>query len=103
MTANPAPVSLEEGGRHTPGPWTVSEGHKNRIIWGGDDVVAEVHWWVIEGAAESKANALLIAAAPDLLAVAKAFLASYPGGINDGLDAVRSQARAAISRAEGRS
>ena len=55
----------------TAGSWRVAEGHKNRMIEAidsdGDRVtIAEVHWWVMEGAAESIANANLLAAALDL-------------------------------------
>lgn len=53
-------------GAWTPSPWSVTEGEQNRIIWGPDgDVIAEVHWWIAEHAAEAVANADIIRAAPE--------------------------------------
>ena len=87
--------------RHTPGPWTRSDD----IISAGTLHVAMVtvfpeNW---------KANARLIAAAPDLLAVvrevAEAFLTSAgkPWGYCSINESTRARAQAAIAKAEGTS
>lgn len=97
MTTEAAPV-------HTPGPWTVGPSEDGRphlainwaggtgrsscgydswgelaTVWGSDDGLRKV-------SAEAKANARLIAAAPDLLEAAKLGLECAEGWIHDQLD-----------------
>lgn len=75
--------------KHTPGPWRVdaSLGHGRPVIYGPlagrDQALATVHAECVRGnaaqltphtAAEAEANAHLVAAAPELLAVAVAVL-----------------------------
>lgn len=104
--------------KHTPGPWTVlmapagariESEYASVVLVGCDEIGADD---VERLSHEAKANARLIAAAPELLEalkeaerlLAKAFgeppaLASYT---NDGHRAIR-DARAAIAKAEGES
>ena len=67
---------------HTPGPWETSVGRsaesRNVVEWwivgpAGGDAIAYLD--TSQPEAEAQANARLMAAAPDLLAVARAFLA----------------------------
>ena len=60
---------------HTPGPWTVHPKWK-RIDgqFGIDNVLVEVPYWSRGGHEEGKANLLLMASAPDLLAALSALL-----------------------------
>jgi hypothetical protein len=90
---------------HTPGPWTVDllRSDRSRVIriqdGNGNDIAQTTNGYPREVA---EPNARLIAAAPELLAAARALLAIYDehlGGL--GLAGVR-QARAAIAKAEGR-
>lgn len=92
----------------TPGPWEAlpweqDAGGKDWIVWGprptnhpGDDN--------LRGEYGSEADANLIAAAPDLLAAAKAalnFIANTEGELDIILDS-GTKLRAAIAKAEGR-
>lgn len=96
---------------HTPGPWVVDPRHIRDVqSYDGHEIsTAFASYqegrplnlggsipWDMDTAA---ANARLIAAAPELLDVARVFLAQYPGGINPGLDTARTLARAAIAKA----
>lgn len=98
--------------KHTPGPWTMhprfSDGAEVRSI-------AQVAWCGAAAAygesgnqnidaAEACANARLIAAAPDLLAVCEGLVAWWKAdGIsgNATLDALSDKARAAVAKAKG--
>jgi hypothetical protein len=88
--------------KHTPGPWTVQitgmrgsfhipEAQRHEAAKTGDGV---------DGYTVSKANARLIAAAPDMLAALKAitewFLIAHP----DHIDCPICQAKTAIAKAE---
>lgn len=104
--------------KHTPGPWLVSDGWEpnphavvdTQCVYGPPriGVVAHVVMAAQDGGhrEERKANARLIAAAPDLLTVAKAFVAKLDPAIlverdlphSDLADELRA-AIAAISRA----
>jgi hypothetical protein len=60
---------------HTPGPWKVTVGGAIGALWDGVShrfgrIVAQVHP-MSQDTVEARANARLIAAAPDLLAVAE--------------------------------
>lgn len=84
---------------HTPGPWVA-------VVGGADGKVrcSDGRYFLVGDLIyheDNKANARLIAAAPDLLAALKGLLAPEPGGVyatNDVIDA----ARAAVAQAEGR-
>ena len=87
--------------KHTPGPWDMDEGDYGIYQIETSDQIAEV--FSHHPDEELKANARLIAAAPDLLEVLKQFMdsrapdyaeAAHPGAY--------SRAIAAIAKAEGR-
>lgn len=105
---------------HTPGPW-----HLDCEDWplvvncpeeDQDEAAKNGHPWYIaeirlpEGSTgvdamgdQAAANALLIAAAPDLLAALTGFLEHYDGDLSDdALDMIVSNARAVVAKAEGR-
>jgi len=106
--------------KHTPGPWRLSNYHNPyRYIvrdGGSDDndafavqegrLICEVAASKRPTISEFKANACLIAAAPDLLSVCKAILAANE---SDGFDfdgvalypEIKGQLKAAIEKAEG--
>lgn len=93
-------ASLKES--HTPGPWMVKSGHNNYIV---DQNAKEIAFCAFEN---DKANAALIAAAPDLLKALKTSLNALEVSAAQlgRLDAFRDsegyrQARAAIAKAEG--
>lgn len=73
------------GAKHTPGPWSVDHDHPNPVIVTDDLYIAEVmdDCWDESRAgagdpdAEQRANASLIAAAPDLLAACEATIAAF--------------------------
>ena len=93
---------------HTPGPWAVQEvGASRGLPRGGYRVrqggtVYDVALIDNDGSADSaelKANARLIASAPDLLAALRALLDKLGGNMDAYLAAEKAQARAAIERA----
>jgi hypothetical protein len=100
-------------GKHTPGPWWLDRPHKESAVFqirangpgGNKAAVARVYTY--RGLEQAEADALLIAAAPELLEAAKdarKFFGAYPaicGGIFG--TEVAKRLEAAIARAEGRS
>jgi hypothetical protein len=95
---------------HTPAPWKVHETELTLDVRADDQflTVAQRFWASIgtgaEAVAEARADARLIAAAPDLLAVAKAFVEMYAGlddAIGPTVNAKVRAARAAVAKAEG--
>ncbi len=85
-TAGPAPTSARIGG-HTPGPWiTLLSPGDVRVFSFGGQVIADVRnptRVLTNDHSEEHANALLIAAAPSLLAALRALFSHYvtpPGG-----------------------
>lgn len=99
--------------QHSAGPWEV-EPHGNRVLardHKGSFPVCDIRGWghltgqghgalnlpAEEAVAIQYANADLIAAAPDMLAVLKMIAASYPGYIPDFVEAVNE----VIAKAEG--
>lgn len=95
---SPAHNAVRPSAHHTPGPWRLSR--TERYVM--DGVAAP---WVCEVTprAECRANARLIAAAPDLLEVAKAIAAAADAlnGTVAGAGPLATMARAAIAKAEG--
>lgn len=91
---------------HTPGPWTIevatiagagfAPGHYHRIGPSRGPAVAYTSHRVGEDAAD--ANAALISAAPDLLAVAEAVCAKHRGAPADP-GSILELARAAVAKA----
>ena len=81
---------------HTPGPWEVFESHTGIYILDSAEQAAVCR---LEWCLEAEANARLIAAAPELLALLKRICykvaVCYDGG-------VWREARAAIDKVEGR-
>lgn len=99
--------------QHTPGPWDIEqdepadwefgEAHHYRVMDEGGCTVARCYQqphdtWT------AKANARLIAAAPDLLEAAEAMVTKYDSGAFDSFDAFLDSfdaLRAAIAKAKG--
>jgi len=114
MTTDPVNIP-SQGSLHTPGPWHVRDLHPGRCTFNigtnpNDPYEGEVAVVFRAGRhvqAHHKANARLIAAAPDLLAALKRLLATqYPGTENHhetGCRCVIHEAQTAIAKAEGRS
>lgn len=92
--------------QHTPGPWSVTDVDKLlRVGAAGAGDIAHVFSNVLAG--DARANARLIAAAPDLLAACKAaegYLMPYAdtSAPNSPDKKVLAQVVAAIAKAEGR-
>lgn len=81
---------------HTPGPWSFDGPLSSIIVWGAEPDI-RVCFMTSDGPA--KANARLIAAAPDLLEALRAFIAEADAGhVTIETDKA---ARAAIARATG--
>lgn len=101
------------GAQHTPGPWKF--GHLGtEALWVGPEYdalqVAQVPHDTDEARDESRANAQLIAAAPELLSALNRLAASismsaldqaYPGEREEGISLGLDDARAAIAKATG--
>jgi hypothetical protein len=85
----------------TPGPWRLI-GKQGTAIWAGDSIIATV-----EGARAfhriARANAQLIAAAPELLAAAQRYMELCPADEDTtlGFQAATDALRAAIAKATG--
>jgi hypothetical protein len=80
---------------HTPGPWIVDA--YGDVTANGEDVAHVVSYYGVD---ECIANARLIAAAPEMLAALRGFLAEF-GDKTDNNANVRA-AREAIAKTEGR-
>ena len=65
--------------KHTPGPWDVDGTSPHRTINGPEFTVAMIHQPRLMELPESEANARLIAAAPELLAVLQDYIADQNG------------------------
>ena len=88
--------------KHTPGPWTYEEeAYHMEQVFGPKGLIAQV----VGDSAETCANAILIAAAPDLLAALERLLGSTKRGNADDHEAdcrcVIHEASAAIAKAKG--
>ena len=90
--------------KHTPGPWTTAEGSTYCAIRTDARVIADMR---LVGLHYNKANARLIAAAPELIASLDAFLDVMDAMIADGIElsdneaAARAQGLAVIARVRG--
>ena len=65
---------------HTPGPWLIEPTDTSKAIVTDDCVICEMAVWSYEHQKEIEANALLIAASPDLLEAAIALQVAAPLG-----------------------
>lgn len=88
--------------KHTPGPWTLNGFY---IEFDAATRIATASNWRMSGVdahAEAKANARLIAAAPDLLEVLEQFVAWVDAPSESAFsDSQLAAARAAIAKAKG--
>lgn len=94
-------------GKHTPGPWEDDKttgpepritGGPLRLIKSGGFVIAFVPMWLDDEHIEARANARLIAAAPELLALLKDWREACGAMIHDELAALTD---AVIAKATG--
>lgn len=89
---------------HTPGPWK-AEGWESVVVNDANGNTLVLMPGASYGLAAVKANAALIAAAPDLLAACKAVEDAWTGGESGdwrgALDLALGMARAAIAKARG--
>lgn len=86
--------------KHTPGPWYVSD---TLAIWGKTArlIASCADGRLADPSPESRANATLIAAAPDLLASLQEVLDHTPEPHAGDARAILQRARAAIAKATG--
>jgi hypothetical protein len=107
VVARPLPSSKPFPGPHTQGPWTAHEfkdGTVELTEYAGS-AVAYIEPVKFRSKSERRANAKLIAAAPDLLAACKAFEGYYCGAPDSptrGMAHAYEIVRVAIARAEGK-
>jgi hypothetical protein len=95
---------MKEEKMHTPGPWYVGYRDENivrslsaKLVEGDDGMVAATYRMNVN----QKGNALLIAAAPEMLEALRAMVAAHQNRVStDGEKWVMQQARAAIAKAE---
>lgn len=95
--------------KHTPGPWHWTNEYQARDLSDTWSLIGGNGYGILscDGLGNSppefhKANARLIAAAPDLLAFAQEFIADYQS--EDGMDSIKhyaAKAQAAIAKATG--
>lgn len=99
---------MSEESKHTPGPWTLipddvftpdSSLLKHQRIVGANLISPGI---VFGGLDECKGNALLIAAAPDLLAACQKFVDSFKSLQREKCDIAHRMAIEAIAKAVGR-
>ena len=85
---------------HTPGPWTISDG---RVIYGNRGMIRPFVVLVDDdhNDAETDANTYLIAASPDLYAALRDLIQYLGTDVDNGLDELLTNARAAIAKAKG--
>ena len=79
--------------KHTPAPWRYEPGTKTIRSVPANYWIASMDSW--DGAANHEANARLIAAAPELLAIGRAYATTYP------LDEYADVATALIAKVNG--
>lgn len=95
-------------GKHTPGPWEVLGGLRTVVRGTGRQKIAEItvpYGDDLRGHILTKANAHLMAAAPEMLAAldrAEAFIAGFEDDeTQDGITEMLAAIRAAIAKAKG--
>ena len=90
---------------HTPGPWVLDGPGTEHLLGDGYHCInsAGLYSYAVMSVSGFllDADAVLIAASPDLLAALQAMVAHYPAGINTMLDEASIASRAAIARATG--
>jgi len=96
---------------HTPGPWEINEEeyyplnlhvHSIRVKDTNEEICDTAYWTHKENLGESRCNALLIAAAPDLLKALERIMGkAYKQNWNDNYPEEVAQAEAAIDKANG--
>ena len=93
--------------KHTPGPWRVTEAHGQTQVVAVNRYPGKVTTGIadifdaIDGTKEWAANARLIAAAPDMLAVLEAVFEELTDHPEDFEDWLRAEIPAAIQKARG--
>jgi len=87
--------------KHTPGPWIVDEDMSNDVMAGGELLATAYPMKRDDLPGSWKANAALIAAAPELLEALKALLDVAPLAETVSCGQIHLQAKAAIRKAEG--
>lgn len=92
--------------QHTPGPWAVEKRYGDVVDVNGRTLC--VHGMALTSTEEAKANSLLMAAAPELLATLQELVADIADrfdmdspSTNPGIKSAIAEARAAIAKAEG--
>lgn len=98
--------------KHTPGPWECGEigfdptlAKRTRTLRAGAVILGELDSWLDRYAAESEANARLIAAAPEILKALKRVRVWIDTSVPIGTEAATTMlgvVLAAIAKAEGR-
>lgn len=89
---------------HTPGPWHVDKSHVRSSVNAGDKHIAMVNWWKsgkendVYGK-EHEANALLIAAAPQMLKALED-LVNTPASDKKGIREARQRGRLVLATAK---
>lgn len=89
---------------HTPGPWQVNPDIPH-LVGNGTAEVANLYWGELISGMEMRANARLIAAAPELLEALKAVIEwddDCPFMLGEGFGELRERIETAIAKAEGR-
>lgn len=91
--------------RHTPGDWeSVANGNCFTVVESGsqygDIAIATVHYNAEDEDGDTKSNAALIAASPDLLAALEEIVRVFPLLIDE-QNAALTKARQAIAKAKG--
>ncbi len=88
--------------QHTPGPWAATGWEMREVSAHGHTIALCLGGNSAEAARMARANAALIAAAPDMLAALEAFVGSRKGdGMGWTLDSLEALAREAIAKARG--
>jgi hypothetical protein len=88
--------------KHTPGPWTVFDQYADTEIRSPSGCIAALAPWGLHGRDAVRANARLIAAAPELLSLLEDAVASFADSVEGGeADGWVMACRAAIAKATG--
>ncbi len=87
--------------KHTPGPWYISQRDGKDFIWTLENNTNPVAKIFDVYGTNSTPNALLIAAAPELLAWTKELLGQLKRDHPDGMDGIKEHVARLIARIEG--